>query len=109
MLHRIEYNQAKANLNAIQYTLGLQTKQIRSIQQQWNYALDCVQSQLRNIEQVEEDLGIEQRWTKGMPDCDAVVEEWRLREYRKALDKLEYVVVQHMFELTKMSMSGVGE
>lgn len=52
---------------------------------------------------------IPERWT---PDC----EEWKsaakytkVRDFQKALDKLEALVVQRLFELSKMGLAGTGE
>ncbi len=60
------------------------------------------------LDLMEEDLGI-LRWTK---ECMEYKEAFKLlneRRYRKALDNLERVMVQRLFELTKLGMSGLGE
>jgi len=49
------------------------------------------------------------RWT---PESPAYKEAEKLlveRNYRRAVDNLEWLVVQRLFELTKLGMNGVGE
>ncbi|KAF9472022.1 hypothetical protein BDN70DRAFT_909241 [Pholiota conissans] len=56
----------------------------------------------------EEAHEIEERWTPSMQaykDGQLVMKE---RKYRRAVDELERLVVQRLFEMTKMGMSGVG-
>jgi hypothetical protein len=58
---------------------------------------------------IEEASSIEVRWT---PDCRQYQEAlvtMNERRYRRALDNLERLVVQRLFELTKLGMSGVGQ
>ncbi len=57
---------------------------------------------------MEEELGIEERWLPGSPEYAQGIEELGCRKYRLALDHLERLVIQRMFELTKLGMSGIG-
>lgn len=57
---------------------------------------------------IEEILGIEHRWTPESPEYTTGLTLLHERKYRKALDNLERLVVQRLFELTKLGMSGVG-
>jgi hypothetical protein len=57
---------------------------------------------------VEEALGIETRWMPDSPEYKEALVTLRERKYRRALDKLERLVVQRLFELTKIGMSGIG-
>jgi len=61
------------------------------------------------LQNFEKSNNITERWT---PDS----EEWKhaasylaIREYQMALDKLEGLVVQRLFELAKMGLSGTGK
>ncbi|KAJ3965393.1 hypothetical protein EV361DRAFT_966865 [Lentinula raphanica] len=65
---------------------------------------------LADVQTYEERLGLrrDQRWVKGS-------EEWRRAEdlvynarYQKALDRLEGLIVQRIFELSRMNVSGTG-
>jgi hypothetical protein len=56
----------------------------------------------------EEEHNIDVRW---VPDSDIYKETQKLlveRSYRRAIDNLERLVVQRLFELTKLGMNGVG-
>lgn len=57
---------------------------------------------------MEEDLSITERWVPGSQDYERGMKLISERKYRAALDKLERLVVQRLFELTKLGMSGTG-
>lgn len=60
---------------------------------------------------VEAQMGIAEcdRWKPNHPRRMAVVEDTNCRAYNEALDKLEYLVVMRLFELTKLNQSGTGK
>ena len=60
------------------------------------------------LEVMEDEFGIE-RWTKECEEYKSAMTLINERRYRKALDNLERLMVQRLFELTKLGMSGLGE
>lgn len=61
------------------------------------------------VQDLEVRLGIQERWA---PGADAFQEAKRMlamREYQRALDSLEGLVVARIFELTRMNRAGMGE
>lgn len=48
------------------------------------------------------------RWTPSSEEWKSAVAYMEVRDYQKALDKLEGLVVQRLFELTKMGLAGTG-
>lgn len=58
---------------------------------------------------MEEELGIDERWMQDSPGYQEGLKLLSERKYRRALDKLETLVVQRLFELTKLGMSGTGK
>jgi hypothetical protein len=56
----------------------------------------------------EEMHNIEVRWAPTMQEYEDGLVLVRERKYRRALDDLERLVVQRLFEMTKLGMSGVG-
>ena len=54
-------------------------------------------------------MGIENRWVPTSQEYNDALTLLSERKYRKALDHLERLYVQHMFELTKLGLSGVGK
>jgi hypothetical protein len=57
---------------------------------------------------IEELIGIEHRWTPESLEYRQALTLVQERKYRRALDNLERLIVQRLFELTKLGMSGVG-
>jgi hypothetical protein len=57
---------------------------------------------------LEEEIGIENRWTPACREYNDALTMISERKYRKALDHLERLYVQRMFELTKLGLGGVG-
>jgi len=53
--------------------------------------------------------GINERWTPDSDEWTKAVEYSRVRDYQKALDKLEALIVQWLFELSKMGLAGTGK
>lgn len=69
----------------------------------------CWQVKEEELTRFEEENGIETRWT---PDSKAYKEASVLlveRQYRCAVDHLERLVVQRLFELTKLGMNSIGQ
>jgi hypothetical protein len=60
------------------------------------------------VEEIEEQIGLVDRWTKTSPEYIAAQESMKERKYHLTLDKLEHLVVQRLFELSKLNMSGTG-
>ena len=56
----------------------------------------------------EEEHGIEARWTPETPEYNDALLLLSQRKYRRAVDQLERLVVQRLFEMTKLGMNGVG-
>lgn len=56
----------------------------------------------------EEDHNITERWVPGSPQYISAAKLLAERKYRQAIDTLERLVVQRLFELTKLGMNGVG-
>ena len=54
-------------------------------------------------------LGLELRWEIGGEEYNHYKEEAMLGKYRKALGELECLVIMHLFELSKLAMSGTGK
>ncbi|KIJ39952.1 hypothetical protein M422DRAFT_127352, partial [Sphaerobolus stellatus SS14] len=65
---------------------------------------------LDHVVELEDKLSIanNERWSKMHPKRLEVVQALNLKDYHAALDHLERLVVQRLFELTKLNMSGTG-
>ena len=51
---------------------------------------------------------VTEQWLPSTPEWKEVAEYMEIHEYQKALDKLKGLVVQRLFELTKMGLAGTG-
>jgi hypothetical protein len=60
------------------------------------------------VSRLESQIGITERWTIDSADYSRVKAFITNRKYLRAIDSLEALVVQRLFELTKMNHSGTG-
>jgi len=70
-----------------------------------------VRSQQDRVEDLEEQLGIEptDRWTPEMHEYVEMREYSRHRQFIRAVEELENLVVQRLFELSKANLASTGE
>lgn len=103
------FGQASVNYKALDRMRDLPASQINQVYTAYTGASAKLDVVSRTVNDREAKLGIESRWTPKSPEYQTILAEIQLRDYRLALDHLEYLVVQRMFELSKLGMSGVGE
>ena len=61
------------------------------------------------LQSVEEHLDVGQQWTPQSPEFQQATAYMNVQTYQKAVDKLEGLVVQRLFELTKANVSQTGK
>ncbi|KAJ7143092.1 hypothetical protein C8R43DRAFT_954234 [Mycena crocata] len=71
-------------------------------------AKEKVERDQDTVEELEEILKITARWTTTSPKWLSTVVEVKKRRYQTALDALELLIVERIFELTKMNQSQTG-
>ncbi|KAF8185870.1 hypothetical protein K438DRAFT_2154751, partial [Mycena galopus ATCC 62051] len=71
-------------------------------------AQEKVEKDSERVEELEEILDVVERWTTESPKWTATVEAIKKRKYTLALDALKLLIVEHIFELTKMNQSQTG-
>ena len=103
------FGQASNNYNALSSSHNLSQRQVRQVYTAYAQAAAKLEEVSYTVDKHEAELGIEVRWIPGSSEYNAILVELYLRDYRHALDRLEYLVVQRMFELSKLGMSGVGQ
>ncbi|KAF8129932.1 hypothetical protein EV363DRAFT_1168096 [Boletus edulis] len=69
----------------------------------WKYEL-----QLNVVEHFERQHGIQRRWSADDPEYIAVQDYARHRTFIRAVEELEGLVVQRLFELSKANLAGTG-
>lgn len=67
--------------------------------------LETISESLKLLEQ---EHGVGLRWLPGTVEFEQAQKVLRERRYRCAVDSLERLVIQRLFELTKLGMSGIG-
>ncbi|KAJ7074925.1 hypothetical protein B0H15DRAFT_792589 [Mycena belliarum] len=67
-----------------------------------------VSKDLECVQELERVLEIGERWTTTSPEWVSTVVEVKKRKYQLALDELELLIVERIFELTKMNQSQTG-
>ena len=74
--------------------------------------INATYARLQNVEAyvhiLETQLGIAEHWEVDGEEYRKYQQETILVNYREALDELERLVVQRLFELAKLGMSGTG-
>ena len=87
---------------------GYTGKQITRITTQYRTTFERWQAKNDEVLQYEEEHNIVNCWaptSQEYLDALVVVQE---RKYRRAIDDLERLVVQRLFEMTKLRQSGIG-
>ncbi|KAE9395671.1 hypothetical protein BT96DRAFT_750245, partial [Gymnopus androsaceus JB14] len=64
---------------------------------------------IADIQMLEWKLEIGARWVKGSEKWDAASKLVKEANYRKALDKLEALLVARIFEMTRLNVAGTGK
>jgi hypothetical protein len=71
-------------------------------------AQEKVEKDLERMEELEEALDVVERWTTESAKWGATVEEFKRHKYAVTLNALELLIVERIFELTKMNQSQTG-
>ncbi|KAJ6522141.1 hypothetical protein DFH09DRAFT_1424226 [Mycena vulgaris] len=71
-------------------------------------AREKMEKDLDGVMELEVTLQIVERWTTTSPKWVATAEAIKMRKYQLALDALELLIVERIFELTKMNQSQTG-
>ncbi|KAJ6456531.1 hypothetical protein C8R45DRAFT_943716 [Mycena sanguinolenta] len=97
----VEVRRARADDG--EYTLGVSKAGLarRHAREKMEKELDCVH-------ELEAALGIEERWSTTSPKWTATVNEVKKHKYQLTLDGLELLIVERIFELTKMIQPQTG-
>ncbi|KAJ7440713.1 hypothetical protein B0H11DRAFT_1750555, partial [Mycena galericulata] len=96
------------NLDYLIIHQGIQAREIAAIRTRYRTSHTRLLLVEEEVALFEEEHGHEQRWTSNSQECRDALILTNERRYRRALDKLERLVVQRLLELTKLSMSGVA-
>jgi len=68
-----------------------------------------LQNQTNIVEELEESLGIEMRWAPQSAKYQEILEYARRRQFIRAVEDLEGLMVQRLFELSKENLLSTGQ
>ncbi|KAJ7336990.1 hypothetical protein DFH08DRAFT_915958 [Mycena albidolilacea] len=94
----------KAQAGDAPYTPGVPKAELAR-----RHARQKVDRALEAVHELEEKLGISDHWTSESPQWIATVQQIKQKKYQKALDAVELLVVERIFELTKINQSQTGK
>lgn len=69
----------------------------------------AVQLQMEKVEDLEMQLNIHTHWTPELEEYKEMIEYIYLRRWRLALDRLERLIIQRLFELSKAHLQNTGK
>jgi hypothetical protein len=81
----------------------------RKLETERRLALELRENSLRQIVEMEVSMGIEKRWDPSSPDYMETLGYLSTRKYQRALEELQRLVIQRLFELHRMNISATGE
>jgi hypothetical protein len=87
----------------------IQGKEIRNIRARCTTTYNRYLAVHEQVLRIEETYGIQERWTPTSVEYQEALVTLHERRYRRAVDSLERLVIQRLFELAKLGMSGVGK
>ena len=108
---RQESDGAKRAWNQLDYDIihsGFTRTQIANVRTRYRTTHSRWTAFHEEVCQYEEEHGIETRWMPQSLEYNDALLLCTQRKYRRALDKLARLVVQRLFEMTKLGISGVG-
>ena len=87
---------------------GYTGKQITKITTQYRTTFARWQAKNDEVLRYEEEHDISTRWAPTSEEYLEALVVVREQKYRRAIDELERLVVQRLFEMTKLGQSGIG-
>lgn len=81
----------------------------RRLETERRYARERHDRVLHQVLELEDHMGIPKRWTPLTPEYVETIHYISERRYHKALNNLQRLVIQRLFELHRLNLSGVGQ
>ncbi|KAJ7790236.1 hypothetical protein B0H14DRAFT_3094724 [Mycena olivaceomarginata] len=72
------------------------------------HAIEQRNRDIELVEDLEQKLGVETRWTSNSPQWTATDAALKKHKYLDALDEIEQIILARLFEMTKVHQSGTG-
>lgn len=96
-------------MNTLPNSYSAEQSRTQKLETQRRYAAEKLDLLLREVNAMEVKLNINRRWTVTTPEYISTIKYVRERKYQRALDHLQRLVVQRLFELHRLNLSGIGK
>jgi len=90
-------------------TYTLELSQTRKLETDRHFYAERRNILLREVNSMEVKMGITNRWQPSSPEYIDTLKYMSTRTYHRALDNLQRLVVQRLFELHKLNLAQTGE
>jgi len=110
--YRVRWTDAQAVVQNLQYWITTPDTEVamNKANQQARTAMNKLQNAESYVALLENQLDLRvHRWQESSPEYQTAKDEMAHQMYRKTLNDLERLVVQRLFELSKLNMSGTGK
>ncbi|KAG1777132.1 hypothetical protein EV702DRAFT_1179551 [Suillus placidus] len=87
---------------------ALKLSQTRKLETQQRYATEKLDAVQLELVAMEVNMGITHRWEPSSPEYQASMKYMCTREYHRALDNLQHLVIQRLFELQRLNVAQTG-
>ncbi|KAJ7838459.1 hypothetical protein B0H14DRAFT_3087059 [Mycena olivaceomarginata] len=95
-------------LNVLPKRMGQTTLLLPSRMWPGGNAIEQRNRDIELVEDLEQKLGVETRWTSNSPQWTATDAALKKHKYLDALDEIEQIILARLFEMTKVHQSGTG-
>ena len=108
---RMESDHAKVAFQSLDFDIvnnDYKQKEIAGVRTCYQTTFTCWQVKEEELTRYEEEHSIDECWLPGSDiykEIQKLLAEW---SYQQAVDNLERLVMQQLFELTKLGMNGIG-
>jgi hypothetical protein len=89
-------------------TYGSELSRTRRLESERRYRQERQDRLLRQVLELEVQMGIDKRWTPDTPEYIETARYVHDRRYHQALNNLQRLVIQRLFELHRLNLSGIG-
>lgn len=93
---------------ALNYTYSQESSQTRKLETQRRHVAERRGQLLREIIDMEVRMGLVDRWQPSSKEFTDTMRYVRTREYHRALDNLQRLVIQRLFELHNLNLAQTG-
>jgi len=90
-------------------TYSTELSKTRRLESERRHARERQDQLLRQVLELEVQMGIAKRWTPDSPEYTEMARYIHERRYHQALNHLQRLVVQRLFELHRLNLSGIGK